>query len=236
MTGWPVAAMLTARLAAVVDFPSPGSGLVTTITRAGWSTSTYCRLVRSSRIASLWAKDPRPSRMSSNENTARPAASSLSTGRTPTTAAPTASEMSLADRKRRSKERRTSAKTTPTTAPAIAPIATLSLTFGEDGAVGSRAESPAISRTAPCPLPGASSSSTCTVMPCSHACARSRADSGVDPVASTRTLTVSTGLDTWMRCTSDSGVSVRPSWSRAVSATERQYPMSMKDFTFDSAS
>ena len=140
--------MLTARFAAVVDFPSPGSGLVTTMTRAGLSTSTYCRLVRSSRIASLWANEPRPSRMSSKEKTARPDASSLSTGRMPTTDAAIVSVMSEAERTRRSKARRTRAKTIPASAPTSAPIATSSFTFGEDGDVGNRAESPAIRRTA----------------------------------------------------------------------------------------
>ena len=41
-----------ARFAATVDLPSPGSGLVTTMTRGGLSMSMNCRLVRSLRNAS----------------------------------------------------------------------------------------------------------------------------------------------------------------------------------------
>ena len=41
-----------ARLTAMVDLPSPGSRLVTTMTRGGLSMSMNCRLVRSLRNAS----------------------------------------------------------------------------------------------------------------------------------------------------------------------------------------
>ena len=51
-TGRSDAASATARLAATVDLPSPGSGLVTTIVCGGSSMSMNCRLVRSLRIAS----------------------------------------------------------------------------------------------------------------------------------------------------------------------------------------
>ena len=52
VTGWPPTARAAARLAAMVDLPSPCCGLVTTMTRGGLSTSMKARLVRSLRNAS----------------------------------------------------------------------------------------------------------------------------------------------------------------------------------------
>ena len=51
-TRWPAIAVVRARLIAVVDLPSPGRALVSTMTFCSASTSTYCMLVRSTRKAS----------------------------------------------------------------------------------------------------------------------------------------------------------------------------------------
>ncbi|SEG34962.1 hypothetical protein SAMN04488592_3474, partial [Microbacterium azadirachtae] len=144
-TGCPLDANVTARFDEIVDFPSPGNGLVTTMIRGGLSTSMYCRFVRNSRIAS-----PIPNRCApslprlvppSNGNNRLSAVNVFSSGIVPTTGLPVSRSTCSTERIRRSNVYRNRPYPTATAKPTNAPNANANRVFGDDGASGKRAES-----------------------------------------------------------------------------------------------
>ena len=126
---------MSARLQAIVDLPSPGSGLVTTIVCGGLSTSMNCRFVRSARNASETAKvpflpvDPDAEGSKSLVSPSRPG----TIGMVPTTATPVRASTSSAARMRRSDTVRISANAMPKPRPRTPPTIKAVCTSGKIG-------------------------------------------------------------------------------------------------------
>ena len=221
----PAAASVRARLHAIVDLPSPGSGLVTTIVFGGWSTSMNWRLVRRARSASETAKVPLLPVLirTSAESTSRVSSSSAGTiGMVPTTATPVCCSTSSAARIRRSDTVRIIANAMPKPRPRMPPTITAVWTSGKLGVEGSDASSPGRIVTGAEPgVPSPSISSISVFMRVDPGLGERAGLLRLGPCALTLMIVVSSGLETSIRFTRSSGVVLSPSSSMVWSATVR---------------